>query len=88
MHKDLTNNGRHIYKILSTTVCRRHDAGEGTPCFTVNPGSKTAPISPLIGVCGLRIKKAGYNGSISTTSFQTRRPSGSKPFTKKKEANR
>lgn len=85
----IPNDGKHIQNIMLSTTCRKHAADENTPCYIVNPGAN-ASSTGLLGVCGARIKRAGYNGKISETSFQTRRPSGPsegrKTHHKKKEA--
>lgn len=81
--KILQNDGLHISRILETTTCNKHEKslGLGEPCFLIIPGSKKdAPA--LLGACGARIKRAGFNGTISPTSFQSSR----KYAHKKKEA--
>lgn len=86
---NLHNDGKHIRAIVTTTTCKKHKADEGTPCYVVHPGTGKVE-NGLLGVCGARIKRAGYNGTISETSFQTKRPSGPsegrKTHHKKKEA--
>jgi len=62
-----SNSGEHIDDIISRTICDKHDAPEGIPCFYLyydkvsqNRGSA---------VCNERIKKAGFNGEIDPRSL-------------------
>lgn len=84
---NIPNDGKHIHQIMMTTTCKKHKADEGTPCYVVNPGTGSVG-NGLLALCGARIKRAGYNGEISETSFQRiQRPETSRgTHQKKKEA--
>lgn len=83
----LENDGKHLSRILQITTCRKHKAQEGDPCFVIDPGTSPHKDS-LFAACGARVKRAGYNGKISATSFQVKRSNnsseGRKPFHKKR----
>jgi hypothetical protein len=76
MKSNLENDGQHINEILQTTPCGKHNATEGTACWYVfiTYSKRFAPA-----VCGKRIKRAGFNGSISAGSLSLRAPGGRKP---------
>jgi hypothetical protein len=75
MRKPLVNDGRHITKIITTTICRKHKAGEGEPCFVIQPGSHYLR-DGLLGICGGRVKRAGYNGHINPLSLRLKTSGG------------
>jgi hypothetical protein len=81
------NDGKHIHFVMTTTSCKKHSAVTGDPCYIVNSGTGS-PATELLGVCGVRIKRAGFNGKISETSFQTRRPSGPRPDGRRRFSNK
>jgi hypothetical protein len=87
--KLLDNDGKHLEQVLNETTCKKHKASLGDPCYVITPGTKTAT-NQLLGACNARILRAGFDGKISETSFQTRRSSGPsegrKTHHKKKEA--
>lgn len=63
----IINDGRHVKSIMATTPCGRHSAELGEPCFWSHgstPGYK------VLALCNKRIKKAGFNGKISVSSYQ------------------
>lgn len=65
----------HIPTILSSTACVKHvDADVDVPCYKVE--SDTADGPTLRGVCGVRIRQAGYNGVITPQSLSQRTPGG------------
>lgn len=74
MRKSLVNDGRHVFNIMTTTTCRKHNAAEAMPCFEIFPGSNAGEV--LHGVCGARIKRAGYNGQVNPLSLRLRTPGG------------
>lgn len=65
------NNGQHIASIMLSTVCETHNAPEGTACYELVPGSSSKKRA-LVGVCGARIKSAGYDGKINPTSLKAK----------------
>lgn len=65
----LDNDGKHISAIIDQTHCEKHGASTGMACYVVTPDGNTGS-RDLLGVCGARVKRAGYNGKISETSFQ------------------
>lgn len=71
------NDGKHIERIISVTNCRRHGVLKGFACFHVEPSNVRMETS-LLGVCGPRIKRAGYNGEIDPASIQLK-PTGPRP---------
>lgn len=65
------NTGKHIGYILDLESCEKHQAPKGLPCYILVPGAGDTKNSEFLdGVCGSRIRKAGYNGKISPTSIQ------------------
>lgn len=74
------NDGQHIQNILQTTPCHKHKAAEGEACWYVfiTFTKRDAPA-----VCGKRIKRAGFTGSISPSSLSLRTPGGRKPPVKR-----
>lgn len=65
------NNGKHIRRVIETTTCGRHRAGEGQACFVLPSVNHEVYHA---GICGKRILKAGYNGKISPQSMRTKAP--------------
>lgn len=70
----IDNDGRHIKKVILSTSCKKHDAANGQPCYVI-PNDLWVYYH---GVCGSRIKKAGYNGTITekSLSLSRRQPEG------------
>lgn len=52
------NDGRHIATVMSNALCVKHQAGRDEPCYWIT--------NNVIGVCGDRVKKAGFNPSPET----------------------
>lgn len=75
MRKILENDGKHISGILLSTSCRKHGVSEGMACFYITPGASTNG-TILSGVCGARVKRAGYNGQINPLSLRLKTPGG------------
>lgn len=71
----MVNDGRHIESIVANTACPKHNAVEDSPCFLIFPGAKSKTVV-LLGVCGPRIKRAGYNGTINPLSLRLKTPGG------------
>ena len=71
------NDGLHIESIVNAGPCKKHAVPEGVACYQV-PKSNTSGY--YTGVCGQRIKKAGFNGFVSDLSLSIRnnnpRPNG------------
>lgn len=63
----INNDGKHVSKIVAQTECVTHHAPTGIPCWHVNLDTVEGYGAA---VCGIRIKKAGYNGKISDTALQ------------------
>lgn len=49
------NDGKHVRDIMSNVTCVKHDADRDKPCYWIT--------NNVIGVCGDRVKKAGFNPS-------------------------
>lgn len=64
--KPKPNDGEHIKDIISRTVCRKHKADKGEPCFNIKFDSRAAYGA---GICNDRVVKAGYNGTISDSAM-------------------
>lgn len=61
------NSGEHIDDIINRTVCDKHDAPEGIPCFYLYYDRRSENRGPA--VCGERAKKAGFDGEIDPRSL-------------------
>lgn len=69
------NTGFHIDEVVANTMCGHHKKGHGEPCYTLVPN--TASLTYILrGVCGKRIKKAGFVGKISASSLRLSAPGG------------
>lgn len=78
----LTNSGNHIATVMNAATCEKHEAGIGVPCWQVQIGidKRLAPA-----VCGARIRRAGYTGTIRPESMLAK---ASKPaYPARKRAN-
>lgn len=64
-NKAKPNDGEHIKEILTRTTCEKHDVPKGEPCFYIKFDSKNES-GP--GICNDRVLKAGYNGTITSSS--------------------
>lgn len=62
------NPGTHIARIIKETVCRKHNADVGAPCWAI--ASNMSPLGHHKAVCGKRIKRAGFIGQISPQSMR------------------
>lgn len=62
----IENDGNHIQKIVDSTTCKKHKATSGVACWHVyiSCDQRLAPA-----VCGARIRRAGFNGTISESSL-------------------
>lgn len=70
---DKPNDGKHLHDIIGRTVCSKHGAEHGDPCFTIH---YDAPIDGPDGrevtgpaICGKRVIAAGFNGKINPASL-------------------
>ena len=61
------NDGRRIERIVEGTSCGKHSASVGIPCWAVDGGT---PGNFVVGVCGSRIREAGFNGKISPAAIR------------------
>jgi hypothetical protein len=61
------NDGKHIDEIIQSVSCSIHSAEIGVPCFHIQYGVLKGGLGP--GICGPRIKKAGFNGEIQPSSL-------------------
>lgn len=68
---DMNNNGKHIWSVMDRSSCKRHTADQGDPCFIIFGSEKM-----LSGVCGRRIKRAGFVGKVSPTSMSLKTNGG------------
>jgi hypothetical protein len=64
------NDGKHILFIVETTTCQKHEADKGDPCYKLEVDSAVNDVFNW-GVCGSRIRRAGFTGVITSTSYQT-----------------
>ena len=77
MAREKPNTGEHIDDIVNRTTCEKHKVPKGVPCFHIHydTAEKYGPA-----VCGPRITKAGFNGSIQPSSLSRKsKDSGSRP---------
>ena len=60
------NDGVHIRAIIEGTSCEKHHAERNVACWDIYVGaiSDWAPA-----ICGARVRKAGFVGTISPTSM-------------------
>lgn len=65
------NLGEHIVGAISRTICKKHGAPEGIPCWHL-PKSNGFGYYPAI--CGGRIRLAGFAGKISPQSMRAKSP--------------
>lgn len=63
----LDNTGKHIQSIISRVECKKHRVPEGIPCYHLRLDSVEGYGA---GVCGPRIKLAGFVGQISAMSLR------------------
>lgn len=69
MSSSLRNDGKHLHDLLSRTTCKKHNASENEPCYIIRPSIQTA-VTYYFGACGARIKRGGFNGTISPQSVR------------------
>lgn len=67
------NTGQHITDAIMRSVCVKHGAQKGEPCWHIPLSNASA--DNLRAICGLRIKHAGYIGKISETSLSSKKTS-------------
>lgn len=67
---DYRNVDNYIYKVIDTTMCNRHQALKGDPCYSVTRDSSSIP---SYGICNKRAVRAGMNGHISEQAVQSAR---------------
>lgn len=60
------NDGKHIETVIFHGACKKHQVDRGEPCYTNISGTEEL----LVGVCGKRIKAAGFNGKISDAALR------------------
>jgi hypothetical protein len=65
----ISNDGKHLERVYQDTFCNKHSANKGMPCWAIEGGK---PGNFVLGVCGKRVKAAGYNGKISADSVKLR----------------
>lgn len=83
------NPGIHISRIITETNCPKHMAIPGMPCWTIF--SNIADAGYYRAVCGKRIKRAGFIGSISPQSMRLKsehqKRSAPRKFSKRSDDN-
>lgn len=90
----IENTGRHLHSAINSVRCGAHGVPVGVPCYTLDNTSGLSEHPFHYGICGQRIRSAGYVGKISPESMRKRPParkstSGErKPFIKKHDASR
>lgn len=67
---DHRNVDNYIYKVIDSTMCNRHKALKGDPCYSVTRDSSSIP---AYGICNKRAQRAGMNGHISEQAVQSAR---------------
>lgn len=72
------NSGRHILDIIFRTICMKHNAPKGVPCFKIHYHNGKGKYGPAI--CGTRVIKAGFNGKIHPNSLGQRISAGESRF--------
>lgn len=72
--KLIENDGQHLHSAIATTKCDKHDVKSGIPCYTLPNNAGISPNPFHYGICGDRIRSAGYNGKISPESMRRRPP--------------
>lgn len=70
------NNGIHISSIISSTSCEHHDAAQNEGCWYIWVATDQSK-SPA--VCGRRIRKAGFTGTITPLSLSRFPNANNKP---------
>lgn len=65
------NDGKHIAQVVSRTPCKTHQRPIGAPCWDVYLDTVKGEVTRA--VCGSRIRSAGFIGTISETSVQSKR---------------
>jgi hypothetical protein len=67
------NEGKHIHDIVDRTICLKHHAALGEPCFKIYYDSfiNTHDGEDIFGfaICGARVHTAGFRGKITPTSL-------------------
>jgi hypothetical protein len=66
MARPKPNTGVHIVEVLERTACERHKVPKGIPCFLIYYDTREN-YGPA--VCGGRVVKAGFNGTINPSSL-------------------
>jgi hypothetical protein len=82
------NNGKHLHGAINSVACGAHSAPAGIPCYTLDNTSGLSEHPFHYGICGKRIRKAGFVGKISPQSMRAKAPAKKtdgerKPFKKK-----
>lgn len=67
MASNMHNDGVHVSYIYNSTECNKHGAAQGAPCWSVFQ-SDTGRYLPAL--CGSRIKKAGFTGTVTALSIR------------------
>lgn len=73
MSSRIHNDGEHVSYICNQTECPKHRVDKGTPCWSIYQ-SDTGRYLPAL--CGIRIKRAGFVGSISQLSLNKKAAGG------------
>lgn len=67
------NEGKHIHDIVGRTVCIKHHAALGEPCFKIYYDTTMALDDGQdffgFAICGERVYTAGFRGTITGTSL-------------------
>lgn len=72
----MINDGSHIISIIARTTCGKHNAASFEPCYAI-PADTSEKM--FFGICNKRAVKAGANGKISQSSYQTRKQQPTRP---------
>lgn len=85
----IENTGQHLHRAIAEVSCGKHRVDRGIPCYTLPNNSGITEHPFHFGICGKRIRKAGFIGKISPQSMRVKAPvkkfqdGERKPFKKK-----
>ena len=65
------NNGVHIQEAVDSTHCKRHNAPQGSPCWSIAKNVKDHE-GYYSAICGRRIRLAGFVGKISPSAIRVK----------------
>ncbi len=88
----IENHGKHLHRAISSVRCGQHNVEVGVPCYVLDNTSEITEHPFHYGICGKRIRAAGFIGKVSPESMRKKAPARKdgerKPFVKKTPARR